>query len=310
MLVQRILTATVLAAVVILALFQLPTIYFSLFLAIVTFGAAWEWLNLTDVASPSKKILFFAALIVPMLGITFWTVLLELLSEAMEWPEIKDYSDALEWFVIAPALFWLLAMILLRQASPQLLRMEFQPWAKTFMGWLVLLSAWMFLGKLRAYYGPGMVLYFLILIWAADISAYFSGKKWGKDKLAPEVSPGKTVQGMYGALVSAVVCGIGFYVGGKLFFSDTGESSKPQEQDLGFLTELVSIDIIFLSVLTVLVSIYGDLFFSLIKRRAGVKDSGSLLPGHGGILDRIDSIIAGAPFFYAGILLIGRVFYS
>lgn len=301
MLLQRILTATVLAAAVILALFELPAIYFSLFLAIVTFGAAWEWLRLTDVTSVGKKILFFTALIVPMLGVTFWTVLLELLSEAMEWPEIKDYSDALEWFVIAPVLFWLLAMILMRQAAPQLLQMEFKPRVKTFMGWLVLLSAWMFLGKLRAYYGPAMVLYFLILIWAADISAYFVGKKWGKNKLAPEISPGKTVQGMYGALAAAILCSIGLRIYSGL---------SALEEDESALTLLVSIDLLILSVLTVLVSIYGDLFFSLVKRKKGVKDSGSLLPGHGGILDRIDSIIAAAPFFYAGVVLIGRSVYA
>jgi len=301
MLVQRILTATVLAAAVILALFELPAIYFSLFLAIVTLGAAWEWLNLTDVNSLGKKILFFAALIVPMLGITFWTVLLEMLSELMEWPEIKDYSDALEWFVIAPVLFWVLMMLLIRQAAPQLLEMEFKPKVKYFMGWLTLLSAWTFLAKLRAYYGPAMVMYFLILIWAADISAYFVGKKWGKDKLSPDISPGKTVQGMFGALGAAILCGVALRIYSGL---------AALEEDSSALTALMSVDLIVLSILTVLVSIYGDLFFSLIKRKKGVKDSGSLLPGHGGILDRIDSVIAAAPFFYAGIVLIGRSMYS
>lgn len=307
MLVQRILTALVLAALVILADFQLPVIFFSLFIAVITLGGAWEWLALTGVDSISKKLLFLVALILPMLGVTYWTVFLELMGEAMEWPEIKDYSDALEWLVIAPVLFWVLAMVVIRQTAPQLLVMEFKPRFQAFVGWLVLLSAWMFLSKLREYYGPEMMLYFLVLICVADISAFFVGKKWGKEQLAPDISPGKTVQGMYGALASAVVCGIGFYVGGKFFF---GESSEPQDEELWFLNELVSIDIVFLSVLTVLVSIYGDLFFSLVKRRKGVKDSGNLLPGHGGILDRVDSIIAAAPFFYAGILLIGRIFYS
>lgn len=301
MLVQRILTASVLAAVVVLAVLQLPAIYFSLFIAIVTFGAAWEWLSLTNVEKPSKKILFFVALIFPMLGVTYWTVFLELLSDAMEWPEVKDYSDALEWLVIAPVLFWVLAMIVIRQSAAQLLSMEFKPRVKAFLGWLVLLSAWMFLSKLRAYYGPGMVLYFLVLICTADISAYFVGKKWGKDKLAPEISPGKTVQGMYGALVAAVICAIGL----RLYYG-----LEALQSDDSALAILMTIDLLILSVLTVLVSIYGDLFFSLIKRQKGVKDSGSLLPGHGGILDRVDSIIAAAPFFYAGIVLIGRSVFA
>lgn len=307
MLVQRILTALVLAAVVVLAVFELPSIYFSLFIAVVALLAAWEWLALIDVEKISSKILFLVALILPMLGVTYWTVFLELLGEALEWPEVKDYSDALEWLVIAPLMFWMLTMILIRKASPQLLSMQFSPRIKRFVGWLVLLSAWMFLSKLRAYYGSGMVLYFLLLIWAADISAYFVGKKWGKDKLAPEVSPGKTVQGMYGALGSAVICGLGFTLYG--WFTSV-ETVDADAESLRVLSGLVWTDMVFLSILTVLISIYGDLFFSLVKRLKGVKDSGNLLPGHGGILDRVDSIIAAAPFFYAGILLIGRVFYA
>lgn len=301
MLLKRILTALVLATVVVTAVMLLPTLYFSLFIAAVTLIGAFEWMALTDVNSLSRKIVFVVALIVPMLGVTYWTVLLELLSEAMEWPEIKDYSDALEWFVIAPVLFWVLTMILIRKAGPELLNMELSARIKTFSGWLVLLSAWMFLSKLRAYYGPGMVLYFLILIWAADISAFFAGKKWGKDKLAPEISPGKTVQGMYGALVSAVLCSIGL----RLYYGlDAFQGEQPE------LAVLMSVDMAILSVLTVLISIYGDLFFSLIKRKKGVKDSGTLLPGHGGILDRVDSVIAAAPFYYAGIILIGRSVFA
>jgi len=301
MLVQRILTAVVLAAIVVLAIFELSATYFSLFIAVVTLAAAWEWLSLIDVDKLFSRILFLVALILPMLGVHFWTVFLEIAGETLEWPEIKDYSDALEWLVVAPVLFWVMTMFLIRQTSTQLLSMEFSPRLKKFIGWLVLFSAWMFLSKLRAYYGSGLVLYFLLLIWAADISAYFAGRKWGKDKLAPEISPGKTVQGMYGALASALLCGIALriYYGLEPF---SGEGAN--------LVALMSVDIVLLSVLTVLISIYGDLFFSLVKRKKGVKDSGVILPGHGGILDRIDSVIAAAPFFYAGIVLIGRSVFA
>ncbi len=301
MLLKRILTALVLASVVVSAVLLLPTLYFSLFIAVFTLVAAFEWMALTDVNTVVKKILFVVSMIIPMLGVTYWTVLLELLSEAMEWPEIKDYSDALEWFVIGPVLFWVLMMVLIRKAGPQLLTLEFKPGFKAFSGWLVLLGAWMFLSKLRAYYGPGMVMYFLLLIWAADISAFFAGKKWGKDKLAPEISPGKTVQGMYGALASALLCSIGL----RLYYGlEAFQGEQPE------MAILMTIDLAILSILTVLISIYGDLFFSLIKRKKGVKDSGTLLPGHGGVLDRVDSIIAAAPFFYAGIILIGRSVFA
>jgi phosphatidate cytidylyltransferase len=301
MLVQRILTALVLAAVVILAIFQLPATYFSLFIAVITLAAAWEWLSLTDTESNKTRILFLIALILPMLGVHFWTLFLEMAAETLEWPEIKDYSDILEWLVVAPVLFWTVIMILIRHSAKQLLQIEISPRQKSLIGWLVLFSAWMFLSKLRAYYGSAMVLYFFLLIWAADVFAYFTGKKWGTTKLAPEISPGKTVQGMYGALASGLICAIAL----RIYYGFTAI-----EGDGAQIAVLMSVDMMLLSILTVLISIYGDLFFSLVKRRKGVKDSGAILPGHGGILDRIDSVIAAAPFFYAGIVLIGRSVFA
>ena len=100
MLIKRIITASILAAMVVLAVFQLPVIYFSLFIAIITFMGAWEWLTLINVTSVKRRLLFLLLLILPMLGVTYWTVFLEILSDALEWPEIKDYSDALEWLCI------------------------------------------------------------------------------------------------------------------------------------------------------------------------------------------------------------------
>ncbi len=291
MLLPRILTALVLVTVAVAAVFKLPAMYFSLFIAIIVLLAAWEWNGLTGVDKLLPKLFFLLALVVPMLAIHFWTVILELLAQAMDWPGVKEYSGALEWLVIGPVLFWVLIMLLIRKVPEELLKLDLRSKYKAFIGWFVLLSAWMFLSRLRAFYGTEMAMYFLLLIWAADIVAYFTGKKFGKDKLAEQISPGKTVQGMYGALAAGLVCGValGLYYGFPL---------------------IIATDFVFLSVLTVQVSIYGDLFFSLVKRQKGVKDSGSLLPGHGGILDRVDSMIAAAPFYYAGILLIGRSVYS
>ncbi len=291
MLLQRILTAIVLASVLISAIFLLPTLWFYLFMAIIVFIAAWEWTGLSEIHTTSGKLLFLVYLIIPMLGITFWTQILEVASEFLEWPDLKKQSGIIEWFVIGPVVFWISMMFLIRKAPDELLKLELKKSYKVFIGWFVLLAAWMFITKLRAYYGAAGLLYFLLLIWMADIAAYFSGRKFGKNKLSPLISPGKTVEGMYGAFFSAIICAICLAV-----YYD--------------YPLIIATDFGLLSLLTVLISIYGDLFFSLVKRQNGVKDSGSLLPGHGGVLDRIDSVIAAIPFYYAGIILIGRGVFS
>lgn len=287
MLLPRIITASILATLIALAVFLLPIEYFSLLIAILALIAGWEWTNLISIQSPIKRILFLVFMIVPMVGIQFWTQLLELSATIMDWTEIRTYSGALEWLVVAPVLFWILIMILIRNSPSGILKLELKSRYKVLIGWFVLLACWMFLSRLRSFYGPEMTMYFLVLIWAADIAAYFVGKKFGTVKLSPEISPGKTVQGMYGALASGGICGIILCL-------------------IYLFPIMISADFVLLSALTVLISIYGDLFFSVVKRQRGVKDSGSILPGHGGILDRIDSIVAAVPFFYAGVFLIYR----
>ena len=288
MLLKRILTASVLAFLIALAVFKLPMEYFSLVIGLITLLAAWEWSNLAGMTSLFKRILFLLVLILPMLGIQFWTQILELIAQTVDWPDVRDYSGILEWLVIPPVLFWILVMILIRNTPTGVLNLQLKTGYKALIGWFILLSAWMFLSRLRALYGTEMTMYFLILIWVADISAYFAGKKWGKTQLAPEISPGKTVAGFYGALISGLVCAVVL----SLIY--------------GFNLMIAS-DFMLLSVLTVLISIYGDLFVSVVKRQRGVKDSGSLLPGHGGVLDRIDSMIAAIPFFYGCIYFVYRL---
>jgi phosphatidate cytidylyltransferase len=288
MLLKRILTASVLASLIALAVFRLPMEYFSLVIGLITLLAAWEWSSLAGLSSLVKRILFLLVLIMPMIGIHFWTQILELVAQTVDWPDVRDYSGILEWLVIPPVLFWILVMILIRNTPVGVLNLELKTRYKVLIGWFILLSAWMFLSRLRAFYGTEMTMYFLILIWAADISAYFAGKKWGTTQLAPEISPGKTVVGMYGALISGLLCAVVL----SLIY--------------GFQL-MIAADFVLISILTVLTSIYGDLFVSVVKRQRGVKDSGSLLPGHGGVLDRTDSMIAAIPFFYGCITFVYRL---
>lgn len=287
MLIIRILTAIVLLPVAISAVLFLPILGFYLFVGLVILLAAWEWANLVGVQSIVAKLAMLLALIVPMLAVTFFTQLLELLAVLLDNAEIKKQSGALEWLVILPAVFWVLMTILIKKAPEAMAAVQIPKRYKLLLGLALLFFAWMFLCKLRAYYGVEAALYLLVLIWLADISAYFAGKIFGKDLLCPAISPQKTMQGVYGALLSAVICGgfLWWYYGYSL---------------------MIGGDFALLSVLTVLISIHGDLFFSLAKRQSGVKDSGNLLPGHGGILDRIDAQVAAIPFYYAGIILIGR----
>ena len=125
-------------------------------------------------------------------------------------------------------------------------------------------------------------MFLLALVWVADITAYFVGKRFGKNKLAPLLSPGKSREGVIGALLASLVMAI---IGLRIFTFD----------------KQASMYFIGLCVLTALISVVGDLYESLLKRKAGAKDSGTILPGHGGVLDRIDSLTAAAPIYLLGL---------
>jgi len=290
MLLQRVITALVLAPLVVLAIFKLPHLYFAIIWGIVLLIAAWEWANLAEVKTVLVKCLFLFAMLIPMVLLHFWTQLLEVLAQLSNWPEIRTYSGLIEVFVVPSVVFWVYVMFKIRRAGADLLDIKMGVGKKLLIGGFVLVSAWLFLSRLIVLEEPAMTMYFFVLIWSADIGAYFAGKKFGKTKLAIEISPGKTLEGLYGALLASVVVGLVF----TLYFNFSAMS-------IG--------DFLMLSVITVLVSVYGDLFFSAAKRIRGVKDSGTILPGHGGLLDRLDSVIAAVPVFYAGVWFI-RWMYS
>jgi phosphatidate cytidylyltransferase len=155
------------------------------------------------------------------------------------------------------------------------------------LGLLLTLSTLLALAALHAM-GPLKLLFFLFIIFAADTGAYFAGRRFGKRKLAPNISPGKTVEGALGGLLLA---GVWALLAGTYVFAPAGAL---QVALLLLLTMIVAA-----------VSIVGDLTESMFKRVAGIKDSGNILPGHGGILDRVDSILAGAPVMVLGLYLTG-----
>ena len=131
-----------------------------------------------------------------------------------------------------------------------------------------------------------LILFLLFIIWAGDIGAYFSGKQFGRHKLAPNISPGKTREGLLGGLLLSILAAWVLAI-----LSDTLDNTIPA--------------LIVVTLFTALASAGGDLFISLHKRTVGMKDSGKLFPGHGGVLDRFDSLLAGSPFFALGVLILG-----
>ena len=270
MLKQRVATAAVLAPLAVWGILALSTSQLAIVLSAFILIGAWEWTGLSGVHQPLLR----GAYLVTMAGLL-----------GLSW-EYMRHTAFIEGTLYASLVWWLLAFVWILQypfgAEPSLVFKVI----KLVAGVFVLIPAWTALLVLHGSedYGPLWVLFVLGLIWIADTGAYFAGKRWGRKKLAPRVSPNKTNAGVYGALALVLVYGIsaGF-----------------------FLLDLRDIRLSYFVVLAlclVPVSVLGDLYESMLKRHCGCKDSGSVLPGHGGILDRIDSLTATAPLFVLGLL--------
>ncbi|CAA6826058.1 MAG: Phosphatidate cytidylyltransferase (EC [uncultured Thiotrichaceae bacterium] len=266
MLKQRIITGIILAIVAGSAIYLLPTPKFAIvsLFAIVGMGA-WEWATLTGTKEglPQKLAPLPAMLIAYLLLLFGWPLLPVL------------FVSVIVWAVIIWMLFNYRQGTMLYQNQPYILKS---------LSLLVLVPAWYALVNLHGTHS-GYVFYLISLIALADIGAYFAGKQFGKTKLAPQLSPGKTREGVIGGLAVTFVWSIIWAV------YSTG--SAPD-----------ALLFIVFSMLAVVISVMGDLFISLIKREVGADDSGTLLPGHGGVLDRIDSLLAAAPLFTLGLLWI------
>jgi len=270
MLKQRILTALVLAPLAIAAILLLPTGGFALLIAAMSLQAMWEWSRLAGVRSQPIRIAILAA-----------TALLL----ALLWM-IRD--EPVAWAVVGAGLvWWALSLAWLARLSWGAAPTPGNAGWKMLAGAFAVLPAWLALVVLhgQAPNGHAWALLAVLLVWSADTGAYFAGRRFGTTKLAPRVSPNKTRAGAWGALV---VAGAVALAGGWL---------------LGARGAALA-GVIVVALLTVLASILGDLVESLLKRQANVKDSGALFPGHGGLLDRVDSVFSAMPVFVAGKALL------
>lgn len=255
MLEARLITAFLLAGIFIGALFLLPDVWWALFLMIFLIVGAWEWAGLADWGTCARATFAMAT---AMLGLMLVPGLLVAAETVPVWHAALIVIAAMFWLLLAPA--WLLRRWRLDYA-----------WLVVLVGWIVLLAPLVALIKLRDI-SPFVVLLVAVTVWLADSAAYFCGRRYGRHKLAPQLSPGKTWEGLVAALVAVAVA--------------ASALCWWQGWSAWFIAGALAITAF---------SVVGDLFESLIKRQAGRKDSGSLLPGHGGMLDRIDALTATLP---------------
>ena len=266
MLKQRIITALILGSLVIAGVLWLPLGGFALLVSVLLLAGAWEWGGLLRLTVPVGRLIYLLLLLA--VALPLW---------------LGHSNQVLVWLVLLlSAGFWLAVLVALvlyqQQRLPSLPALAWE-----LLGFVVLLPACLALVVLHQKVGLGAVLFALSLAWVADTAAYFGGRRYGRIKLASRISPGKTREGAYAALAGGLVWGL------------LGVLWLKPSHGLGFLL---------LCVIVVVFSIAGDLFESLIKRERGVKDSGSVLPGHGGVLDRIDSLTAALPLFTLGWLVL------
>ena len=271
---QRLVTAAILIPLVLLGILFLETKTLEWLIAFVTVLAAWEWFGIIGVHDVIKRLIWISGL-----------CLLSIIS--LEYLSIG-------FIVTIASIIWLLAAAVLMKYGndglPNYLTALFrQSWFGIANAVILLASFWIAAISLHdSQMGSHQLLYILVSVWLADTGGYFVGKRWGKKALAKAVSPNKTWEGVWGALTLISIWAIvAFEIG-------LGGS-------LSLQTWLL------LTLLSVAMSIVGDLFESLFKRSHNIKDSGNLLPGHGGILDRIDSLIAAVPIFVAGLILTGAL---
>ena len=258
----RLITAAVLIVAALLFIFAFSTQWFALTILVILISiGGLEWTNLVSLKD-AKKGLY----VVGMLILAFFAY----------------RSTTLSWFFVTLGFFWwfinLFMLVRYKQGTTFFAN---NPMMLRFAGFFVILSAWSAAVILHAQ-SPYLILFVVLIVAAADTGAYFAGKAFGKNKLVPQISPGKTREGLLGGLLASLI--IAFIGASFINFNHGGYGN-----------------FIILCLIVALMSVAGDLFISLMKREAGLKDSGDILPGHGGILDRVDGLIAALPLFALGV---------
>lgn len=267
MLKQRVVTAIVIAAVFFSALFFSSPYSFSLMTAVVVVYAAWEWSNLAGFSHRLVRLIYALGLALLFIASGYMLGLSE--SSSLD---LAAGKTLMAW--LAP--WWAIALLWV-QGYPSSALLWGSRWVRGLMGYLVLMPAWLAMVILiHAHQGEWLIMIVVLIVAFADIGAYFSGRAFGKHKLATNVSPKKTWEGLVGGVVANLIF-------------------------VALLLLALNVDqwpmLLGLVMITVLASVLGDLLESMVKRHRGIKDSGNILPGHGGILDRLDSLTAALPVF-------------
>ena len=275
MLKQRVITAIIMVSVIATGIIYLPERALAILFAALVLVAAWEWAGMSGLLSVFGKSLFTLS----TAALLYW------FSEYTSLFDVIVNFDKLQDIIGLGCLWWAIALLWVKSYPASALIWKSIP-MRILMGYLTLVPAWLALVYLRLH-SDGIALIFLLIamVVAADTGAYFSGRAWGKAKLAAAVSPGKSWVGFWGGLASSclLVVLLWFFVG----------ASQP------------ILAVIAVAVVTSLASVLGDLLESMVKRQQGIKDSGVILPGHGGMMDRLDSITAAAPVFALSLMLTG-----
>jgi phosphatidate cytidylyltransferase len=267
MLKQRILTALWLLPLALAGFFWLDGGWFALFIGAVISLGAWEWAQLAGFSAQVQRVAYAALIAVLTYGLYLQPALAP-------------------WVLLIGVLWWVLATVLVL-GYPASSRYWHSGLSRLVIGVLILLPAWQGLQLFKQWpQANWLILAVMVLVWGADIGAYFAGRAFGKRKLAPAVSPGKSWEGVYGGLAAALLIGLGVALYRHWSLVDS-------------LLALAGTAVVVFS------SVVGDLTESMFKRQSGVKDSSNLLPGHGGVLDRIDSLTAAIPVFAALLWLAG-----